>query len=119
MQQMETDFFFAGKTAEKVLFQALLERMLAELPAFEWKVQKTQITFTNPRVFACVSLKWKAALTVTFGLPSKAESPRIIAASEPYPNRWTHHVRIRSTEEMDEKLMNWLSASYSFSQNKV
>ena len=61
MQQAEMDFFFAGKPMEAALYRLLLERMFSELPSFEIKVQKTQITFINPRVFACVSLKWKKA----------------------------------------------------------
>ena len=119
MQQAEMDFFFAGKPMEAALYRRLLERMFSELPSFEIKVQKTQITFINPRVFACVSLKWKNTLTVTFGLPSKAESPRIFAASEPYPNRWTHHVKIKTPEEIDEELMEWLKSAHAFSQNNA
>lgn len=115
---MTIEAFFAGRKTESALYDALIQRMLYQLPSFEVKVQKTQITFTNPRVFACISLKWKNTLTVTIGLPFKTESPRIFAASEPYPSRWTHHVKIKNVEEIDEELMNWLQAAYSFSKQK-
>lgn len=118
MQRMEIEAFFAGKAAEMALYDALADRLQRELPSFDWKVQKTQITLVNPRVFCCVSMKWKGSLTVSFGLPSKAESPRIIAASEPYPNRWTHHVKIKSSAEIDKELISWLQASYFFSKQK-
>ena len=39
------------------------------------------------------------------------ESPRIDAAVEPYPNRWTHHVPVQGIEEIDEELMGWVKRS--------
>ena len=118
MQRMEVESFFAGRPAELALYSVLAERMQRELPPFDLKVQKTQITFINPRVFCCVSLKWKNTLTVTFGLPFKVEAPRIFTASEPYPNRWTHHVKVKSPAEIDEELMAWIQASYLFAMQK-
>ena len=37
-------------------------------------------------------LNKKVYITVTFGPSYKKESLRIDVATEPYPNRWTHHV---------------------------
>lgn len=39
-----------------------------------------------------------------FGLNYKIESPRIDVMSEPYPNRWTHHVIISDRTEIDEEV---------------
>ena len=57
-------------------------------------------------------------ITVTFGLRYKKESPRIDAASEPYPNRWTHHMLISSEEEVDDELMGWIKEAAEFSAGK-
>ncbi|MBQ8584726.1 MAG: hypothetical protein IJ452_00405 [Butyricicoccus sp.] len=92
--------------------------MRAQLGSFDIRVQKTQITFVNPRVFGCVSLRWKNCLTVSFGLPARVESPRIHQASEPRPNRWTHHVKVHTAEELDEELMSWIDAAYVFDRQK-
>ncbi len=88
-------FFFNGKPAALPLYEAFAQRLLAEIDNVTVKVQKTQISFSNRHNFAFVSFlpvrkakdRPKAYITVTFGLRYKKESPRIDAASEPYPNR--------------------------------
>ena len=90
------------------------------------KVQKTQISFSNRHNFAFVSFlparrakdRPETYITVTFGLRYKKESPRIDAASEPYPNRWTHHMLISSEEEIDNELMGWIKEAAAFSAGK-
>jgi len=51
---------------------------------------------------------------VSFGLPEKVESPRIWRVSEPYPNRWTHHMILSDEKEIDGELKRWIYAAYSF-----
>ena len=90
------------------------------------KVQKTQITYSNRHVFACVSFaKVRKAkerppvyIVVTFGLAYKKESPRIDIATEPYPNRWTHHVLVSEEEQIDEELLGWVEEAAAFSAAK-
>ena len=57
-------------------------------------------------------------LVVTFGLDRQVSSPRIAVSVEPYPNRWTHHVLIQSSQEIDEELLGWLREAYVFSAQK-
>lgn len=90
------------------------------------KVQKTQIAFSNRHNFAFVSFlpvrkakeRPEVYLVVTFGLGYRAESPRIDAAAEPYPGRWTHHVLISGTGEVDDELMGWVKEAAAFSDGK-
>ncbi|WP_281724688.1 DUF5655 domain-containing protein [Lachnoclostridium phocaeense] len=90
------------------------------------KVQKTQITYSNRHVFACVSFaKVRKAkerppvyIVVTFGLAYKKESPRIDIATEPYPNRWIHHVLVSREEEIDGELLGWVEEAAAFSAAK-
>lgn len=90
------------------------------------KVSRTQITFMNKRGFAFVSFlpcrraKDRPAVwvTVTFGPGYRKESPRINAATEPYPGRWTHHVLVGSVGEIDSELMGWLQEAAAFSATK-
>ena len=108
------------------MYEALEERILAEIRDVKIKVQKTQITFSNKRNFAFVSfLPVRKAgerpdiyIAVTFGLSYRKESPRIDAATEPYPNRWTHHMLISQTEEIDDELMGWIEEAAVFSAGK-
>lgn len=89
------------------------------------KVGKTQITLRNRYVFAGVSLPWRKVkgwpevyLLVSFGLSYRKEDPRIALATEPYPNRWTHHVLLTGPEEVDDTLMAWIQEAYQFSMVK-
>ena len=115
--------FFDKHPEALPLYEALEERILAELRDVKIKVQKTQITFSNKRNFAFVSfLPVRKAgerpdifIVVTFGLSYRKESPRIDAATEPYPNRWTHHMLISRTEEIDDELMGWIEEAAVFS----
>lgn len=108
------------------LYRAFETRVLAQHPAASLRVQKTQVTFVNPRVFACASLlraRRKALLpdpylTITLGLAHRLDSPRVDQASEPYPGRWTHHLVIGSIDEIDDELMAWTAEAYRFAERK-
>ena len=90
------------------------------------KVSKTQISFYNRRLFACASFARvrpagelpRPYLTVTFGLDHRVENPRIAAATEPYPRRWTHHLVLGSPAEVDAELIAWLRAAAAFAAAK-
>ena len=119
-------FFFNEKPAALPLYEAFATRLLAEIDNVTVKVRKTQISFSNKYNFAFVSLlpvckakeRPETWLTVTFGLRYKKESPRIDVASEPYPNRWTHHMLISSMYEIDDELMGWIKEAAEFSAGK-
>jgi len=119
-------FFFSGHMEALPLYERLEALVLAQIPDVRIKVSKTQISFSNRYGFAFVSFTpcRRAAerpaiwLTVTFGLRYRKDSPRIDAAVEPYPNRWTHHVMVGSEEELDDELMGWLREAASFSACK-
>ena len=119
-------FFFNEKPAALPLYQAFAKRLLAEIDNVTIKVQKTQISFSNRHNFAFVSFlpvrkakeRPETYITVTFGLQYKKESLRIDTASEPYPNRWTHHMLISSEEEIDDELMGWIKEAAAFSAGK-
>ncbi len=118
--------FFNQMPAALPLYEQFERRILAELEGVTVKVQKTQISFVNRHLFACVSFarvrKKKDCpnpyLVITFGLDRKVESPRIDVATEPYPNRWTHHLLISKTEEIDGELIAWVKEAAAFAAYK-
>ena len=119
-------YFFDGKPDALFLYEAFEERVFSEVDGVKVKVQKTQISFSNRHNFAFVSFlpvrkaKERPAvyIVVTFGLGYRAESPRIDVAVEPYPGRFTHHVLISATEEIDDELMGWVREAAAFSAGK-
>lgn len=120
-------FLFFHKSPQSLpLYERLEEKILSEIENVTVKVQKTQISFSNKRNFAFASLlpvrkakeRPEAYLTVTFGLSYPVDSPRVDAATEAYPNRWTHHAMVGALEELDEELMGWVKAAAEFSAGK-
>ena len=118
--------FFNEHPAALPLYEVFTKRLLAEIGNVTIKVQKTQISFSSKYNFAFVSFlpvrkakeRPKVYITISFGLRYRKESPRIDAASEPYPNRWTHHMLIPSTDEIDDELMEWIKEAAVFSAGK-
>ena len=118
---MDELFFFDGKPEELALYEALLDR-LAGIGIFTPVVHKTQISLKNRRVFACVSmlrvlpkkLLPSRFLVLTLGLPYPLDSPRIAVKTAAQPNRWTHHIVLGSSDELDDELLNWLRQAYEF-----
>lgn len=118
-------FYFDGRPVELSLYRQLFAAMDSAFPDASVKVQKSQISFYCPKLFAAASIPvhrkkdWpRECLLVTFGLERQLPSPRIAVAVEPYPNRWTHHVVVSRPEEIDEELLAWLTQAFQFAQTK-
>ena len=112
-------FFFDGKPIELSLYEALAGALIARFPETEIRVQKTQISFYDPRMYCCVSLapvRRKAErperfITVSFGLGAPLCDPRALSV-QVRPNRTTHHVVIGRADEIDGQLLEWIVASW-------
>ena len=123
---LDTLMFFNGHGDALDLYQRLEDLLYRAFPLVNKRVQKTQITFTNRHVFACVSfarVKRKAELpegylVITLGLPAPLESPRVAVKTAPYPGRWTHHIVVSRPEELDEELLSWIGEAYAFADAK-
>ena len=103
--------FFNRFPAVIPIYQALKDRLEAAYPELRLKIAKTQISFFNRRMFAMASPPWRRVkgwpaeyLLVSFGLS--------------YPNRWTHHVIVTRSEEIDLELLAWLDEAYRFAAAK-
>ena len=119
-------FFFNDHMDALPLYERLEGLILEQISDVKIKVSKTQISFSNKRGFAFVSFnpcrrakeRPEVWMTVTFGLSYRKDSPRIDVATEPYPNRWTHHIMVGSEEEIDAELMGWIREAAEFSARK-
>lgn len=122
----DTLLFFDRHQAVYPLYTCFQEKLLARFPESRIKVQKSQISYYNRHLYACVSflkVKKKAKLpddyfVLTLGLPAPPESDRVAAKTEPYPGRWTTHFVISSPSNLDEELFNWIEQAYQFAQTK-
>lgn len=122
----DTLLFFDGHRDALELYLALEELLYGSFPAVGKRVMKTQISFFNRNVFACVSFARvkrgaelpQGWLTLTLGLPAPLDSPRVAVKTEPYPGRWTHHFVISRREELDAELLRWIGEAYAFADAK-
>jgi len=120
------EFLFFDKTPGMLpLYEAVRDTICAEFENVTIKVRKTQISFSNRYGFAFVSLPYRKLkgrpdeyIIFTFGLNHRLEHPRIMEAVEPYPGRWTHHVILRSVDDVDAELKEWITEAYGFSMVK-
>ena len=122
----DTLFFFDRHQAVYPLYECFQEKLLARFPESRIKVQKSQISYCNRHLYACVSflkVKKKSELpedyfVLTLRLSAPLEADRVAAKTEPYPGRWTTHFVISSPSDLDEKLFDWIELAYSFAQEK-
>ena len=122
----EVLYFFDKHPDALPLYETFEDKVRTIVSDVRIKVQKTQISFYNKHMFACVSFarvrKKKDCpenfIVVTLSLNHKLESPRVDIATEPYPNRWTHHLLISDMSEIDEELMEWVEEAAEFVARK-
>lgn len=122
----DTLLFFDQHKTIYPLYEQFQKKLFARFPESRIKVQKSQISYYNRYLYACVSflkVKKKAELpedyfVLTLGLPATLESGRAAAKNEPYPGRWTTHFVISAPSDLDEELFDWIEQAYQFAQTK-
>lgn len=118
--------FFEKHMGALPIYDKFVERVQAEIADVRIKVQKSQISFYRRHMFACLSfikVRPKSLcpadyLVVTVGLEHRLASGRVDVATEPYPNRWTHHILLSDPLEVDDELMGWVRAAAEFAAQK-
>ena len=118
--------FFDKHPDAMPLYEAFEDAVTKLYPDAEIRVQKSQISFYDVHMFACVSfagVKKKKELpepylVVTLGMPYPLESSRVAVKTEPYPGRWTTHIVIGDTGDIDDELICWLKEAHDFAKNK-
>ncbi len=123
---LDTLLFFDGHQDALELYRRFEEAIYDTFPCVNKRVRKTQISFANRHVFACVSfarVKRKAELpegylVITLGLSAPLGSDRVAVKTEAYPGRWTHHFVISRPEELDEDLLSWIRDAYDLADAK-
>ena len=115
--------FFCDNKKIFPVYEAFVFELISRFPKTKIKVQKTQISFSNRHIFACVSfmrVRKKAELldeyfVLTLGLPVPLESARVAAKTEAYPGRWTTHIVISGFSDLDDELSELVRQAYDFS----
>lgn len=108
--------FFSHAPEALALFELLHEQAMARWPSTVLKVQKTQITFLDPRgyLYASQPRRRGGGLLVSFGLDEPLSSPRIAAMAHPAPRRYTLHVWAADPSALDGELLGWIARSHEY-----
>ncbi len=125
MMEIDDIQFFNKIPKAFPLYLAFKEKINLNYPDVTIIINKSMISFSNKHSFAYVWLpirkmkeRPEVYIIISFGLPYRIKSPRIVEAVEPYPNRWTHHVIAQNIKDLDDELMNCIAASYEYSMQK-
>ena len=107
------------------IYEALRGNLTEHYSDMSIKVSKTQISFYNRHMFAMASTSkkrkkdWpKEFVMVSIGLPHRLEAPRVLAAVEAYPGRWTNHIAVTKATDIDGEMLSWIDEAYQFAESK-
>lgn len=114
---MTLDEFFAKYEKTRQLYDALYY-VVESIGPVTVRVTKSQVAFRRKRTFAWAwipaqYLRGKTApLVLTVSLQSRDQSPRWKEIVEPRPGRFTHHLELYRTTEIDDEVRDWLRESW-------
>lgn len=87
------------------LHNELDERVIGEIENTVVVCNKTQVSFFRKHMQMCAFLlrvrKKRYTITVTIALRRKPDSCRVYAVTEPYPERFTHHIGAADILDID------------------
>lgn len=114
---MTLDEFFEGFEDSRPLFDAL--RAMADvIGPYTLRITRSQIAFVRARSFAWAWIPERhlhrdaAPLVLTLGFRRRDPSARWKEVVEPKPGRFTHHLELYATEEIDAEVFVWLRDAY-------
>ena len=114
---MTLDDFFRGRDESRRIFEALRAAVAAIGPA-GLRVTRSQVAFRRRIAFAWAWMPdlylgpGHAPLVLTVALRRRDPSSRWKQVVEPAPGRFTHHLELRSAEEIDDEVRAWLAEAW-------
>jgi hypothetical protein len=114
---MTLDEYFEGYEESKRLFEAIFS-VIQSIGPSGLRVTKSQVALCRTKAFAWAWIPEKylhrnsAPLVLTLGFRHKDPSPRWKEIVEPKPGRFTHHLEIYSTDDIDEQVRGWLQEAW-------
>ena len=115
---MTLDEFFAGQEKSWQIFEAVHRAIEAIGPA-ELRIGKSQVSFRRRKAFAWLWMPGRylrgtvAPVVLTLSFHSRDDSPRWKEIVEPAPGRFTHHLELYSTADIDGQVRGWLHDAWT------
>jgi len=114
---MTPEEFFSDQVLPKELFVAI-RREVEAIGEASIRVTKSQIAFWGRHTFASVWMPGQylkghtAPLVLTLFLPYRDGSSRWKEIVEPAPGRFTHHLELSDTADIDQEVKDWLRKAW-------
>lgn len=114
---MTLDEFFRDYEQSRIIFDAMHD-MLDSIGLTEMRVSKSQIAFWRRKAVARVWIPAQylkgdlAPLVLTLGFDHRDESTRWKEIAEPAPGRFTHHLELRTKDDLDDQVRDWLQQAW-------
>jgi hypothetical protein len=125
-QIQDEERYFAGRPASLALYRFVRDEVLRAFPSAVADVQKTQITFRDPFVFACVWLPPRPVkghgdghVVLSFSLDQPVDSPRVERPVQVRANCWTHHLWLSGPQDMDAQALQWVADSHALPRRRL
>lgn len=115
---MTLDEFFGDHGESRALFEAVRE-CVETVGDAGVRVSKSQVGFYRRTGFAYVWMPRQylrtadVPLVLTVALRRRDASPRWKEVVEPAPGRFTHHLELRSSDEVDAEVRDWLAEAWA------
>jgi hypothetical protein len=114
------DEFFEGRSEKSRRVFDAVRAVVESLGPVEVRATKSQVAFHRRLGFAWVwtpeqylhGSRDLAPLVLTVGLGRRDPSPRWKQIVEPRPGRFTHHLELRSAEQVDDEVVAWLREAW-------
>lgn len=111
MQAVTIDDHFVGKAKAVREAYDLILRCARQFGPVEEQPKKTSIHLARRSAFAGVATR-KDALILTIKSSERVNDVRVHRAEQTSANRWHLEVRLRTPDEVDERIRAWLKAAY-------
>jgi hypothetical protein len=114
---MTLDEYFKGHEESRKIFNAV-HKAVKTIGSAELRVTKSQVAFQRKKSFVRVWIPEKylrrsaAPLVLTFGFRYRDASPRWKEIVEATPGRFTHHLELYSTKDIDAQVRKWLQETW-------
>ena len=114
---MTVEDYFGQQAESRAIFDVLWE-LVEGLDGVTLQVTKSQVAFRRRTAFAWAWMpgqylrRSSAPLVLTIGLRRRDPSPRWKQVVEPAPGRFTHHLELYASEDLDDEVRQWLQEAW-------
>lgn len=110
--------YFAGRDVHSRELFDVVRAAIESIGPATMRVSRSQVAFRRRHAFAWTWMPGQylrgdvAPLVLTIDLRRRAGSPRWKEIVEPRPGRFTHHLELRSADEVDGEVLGWLREAW-------